>query len=102
MPQESSIRTISSALLGCPTMTSARTPANASSSAPLGASVGASTGKDTQKEKTLPLPTSLSRRSLPPISVTSWFEIASPRPVPPYLRSLEASAWVKAWKTLFF
>ena len=31
---------------------------------------------------------------------TSWLEIASPRPVPPYLRVVELSAWVKASKML--
>src|SRR5690606_40652274 len=43
-----------------------------------------------------PLPSSLSRPILPPISSTSLLEMASPRPVPPYWRAVEASAWLKA------
>lgn len=35
----------------------------------------------------------------PPISSTSCFEMESPRPVPPYRRVVEASAWVKRSKT---
>ena len=32
---------------------------------------------------------------VPPIISTSCLEIASPSPVPPYLRVVEASAWTK-------
>ncbi len=38
------------------------------------------------------------RRSIsPPIISTSCCEIARPRPVPPYLRVIEPSAWLKDW-----
>jgi hypothetical protein len=33
---------------------------------------------------------------MPPISSTSWEEIASPSPVPPYFLVTEALTWVKA------
>ena len=40
-----------------------------------------------------PTPSSLSTRIAPPIAETSRFEIASPSPVPPYRRVVEASTW---------
>ena len=45
-------------------------------------------------QKVLPWPSSLSAPISPPISSTSRLEIASPRPVPPYRRVVEPSAWV--------
>ena len=36
----------------------------------------------------------------PPIIRQKRRLIASPSPVPPYLRVVEASAWVKAWNSL--
>src|SRR5207237_303673 len=50
------------------------------------------------KWKVLPLPSSLSTQILPPIIATSCEEIASPRPVPSYLRAIELSACVNASK----
>ncbi len=50
------------------------------------------------KWKVLPWPTSLSTQMRPPIIWTSCEQIARPRPVPPYLRVVEASAWAKASK----
>ena len=50
------------------------------------------------KWNVLPLPTSLSTQIRPPISSTSRVEMASPRPVPPYRRVVEPSAWAKASK----
>ena len=50
------------------------------------------------KWKVLPLPTVLSTQIRPPIICTSCEEMARPRPVPPYLRVVEASAWEKASK----
>ena len=47
-------------------------------------------GRSNQKVE--PLPCSLSTPISPPISSTSWCEIARPRPVPPYSRVVEASA----------
>ncbi len=47
-----------------------------------------------------PLPGSLSTVMSPPIIWQNRRVIARPRPVPPYLRVVEASAWVKAWNSL--
>src|SRR6185369_859109 len=44
------------------------------------------------KWNVLPRPTSLSTQMRPPCKVTSRFEIARPRPVPPYRRVVELSA----------
>ncbi len=44
------------------------------------------------KWKVLPRPTSLSTQIRPPISATSWAEIAKPSPVPPYQRVIDPSA----------
>ena len=41
---------------------------------------------------------SLATPMTPPISATSWRQMASPRPVPPYLRVVKESACVKALK----
>lgn len=41
----------------------------------------------------LPRPGSLSTASRPPICSTSRMQMVSPRPVPPYRRVVEASAW---------
>ena len=51
-----------------------------------------------QKRKREPRPGSLSTAMRPPISPTSWAEIERPRPVPPYSRVVEPSAWAKASK----
>ena len=51
--------------------------------------------KGSSNEKTLPVPTLLLTRRYPPWSSTSFRVIASPRPVPPYLRVVFASAWLK-------
>ena len=48
----------------------------------------------------LPLPTSLSTHSRPPILCTSCDEMASPSPVPPYLRVVEASSCENALNRL--
>ena len=50
------------------------------------------------KLKVLPCPGSLTTQISPPMSCTSWLLMASPRPVPPYLRVVELSAWVKGLK----
>ena len=47
--------------------------------------------------KTLPSPGVLCTDSLPPSSCARSREIDRPRPVPPYLRVIELSAWLKAW-----
>ena len=43
-------------------------------------------------------PTTLSTPISPPISVTICRQIASPKPVPPYFRVVNESAWLKALK----
>src|SRR5262245_48702117 len=47
-----------------------------------------------------PWPGVLSTVMSPPISRQKCRLIARPRPVPPYRRVVEASAWVKGWKSL--
>ena len=44
-----------------------------------------------------PWPASDSTPMLPPIRVTMRWQITRPRPVPPYRRVVDASAWLKAW-----
>ena len=39
----------------------------------------------------------LSAHIVPPIASASRLEIARPSPVPPYLRLVEASAWLNDW-----
>ena len=56
-------------------------------------------GAGTQKRKVLPSPGTLSTVISPPISSTSWREIARPRPVPPRRRVAAESTWVKRWKS---
>ena len=53
---------------------------------------------DTVKWNVLPLPGSLSSQMRPPSSATRFVEIARPRPVPPYLRVVEPSAWMNGLK----
>ena len=50
------------------------------------------------KKNVVPCPTSLSKSRRPPISSTNLLEIVSPRPVPPYLRVIDVSAWLNASK----
>ena len=46
-----------------------------------------------------PLPTSLSTHIRPPMSSASRLLMARPRPVPPKRRVVEASTWLKDWKS---
>ena len=46
-----------------------------------------------------PWPGSLSTPTSPPIIWQNRRVIASPSPVPPYLRVVDASAWVNAWNS---
>ena len=64
--------------------------------APLGAPAQISSG--TANANTLPLPTTLSTQMRPAISWIRRFEIVRPRPVPPNLRVVDESAWVKLSK----
>ena len=52
-----------------------------------------------EPERASPTPAVLSALISPPMSPTIWREIARPRPVPPYLRVVEPSAWTKAWNS---
>ena len=52
------------------------------------------------KRKVLPSPTTLSTQMVPCMSSTMRLEMARPRPVPPYLRVVEESAWEKFSKIL--
>ena len=50
------------------------------------------------KWKLLPCPApALSTHMAPPINSASSLLIARPRPVPPYLRVVEESAWLNFW-----
>ena len=61
---------------------------------------GASTAlKTAVKVTALPLPGLLSIAIWPRIRWTNRWLITRPRPVPPNLRVIEPSAWVKAWKS---
>ena len=50
-----------------------------------------------EKRNTLPRPGSLSTSMVPPRSSTRRLQIASPSPVPPKRRVVEASTWEKGW-----
>ena len=50
------------------------------------------------KKKVLPWPSSLSTQILPPIISDKLLEMVRPKPVPPYLRVVEESTWVKLAK----
>src|SRR6202048_1391727 len=49
--------------------------------------------------KVEPLPGLLSTAMVPPIIWQKRLLIASPRPVPPYLRVVDASAWENSWNS---
>ena len=76
---------------GPPPAGSGRSPTTAGNSAVSSATV---------KWKVLPVPGVLSSQMRPPIRWTRVDEIASPRPVPPNWRVVDASAWLNASKTL--
>ena len=50
--------------------------------------------------KVLPSPGVLSIQICPPIISTSRREMVRPSPVPPCLRVVDMSAWVKGWNSL--
>ena len=78
-----------------------RRPARAGRAGPIGAGVGRCVATPLPRravnQKVLPSPGSLSTPTCPPISSVSRLEMARPRPVPPYLRVVEASACEKVW-----
>ena len=55
--------------------------------------------KSTVNQNVDPSPGLLSTPIWPPMSSTNCLEIASPSPVPPYLRVMEPSACTKGWKS---
>src|ERR1700733_13674068 len=67
------------------------TPAQIASAACRRAATTRSAGRVT--ETVVPSPRTLSIFRVPPCSDTSLLLIARPRPLPPYLRLVEASAW---------
>ena len=58
-------------------------------------------GKSAVKWNTLPSPGVLSTQIFPCICSTSFMQIPKPRPVPPYCRVVEPSAWTNASKMSF-
>ena len=50
-------------------------------------------------QKVLPAPVPLVTPICPPINSTSFLEMANPKPVPPNLRVVEASAWTDSEKS---
>ena len=61
---------------------------------------GSASGKGIVNQNWLPWPNWLVTPISPPIRPTSRFEMARPRPVPPYRRVTELSACTKFWKSL--
>ena len=57
-------------------------------------------GSSRLNQNVAPRPGSLTMPISPPICSTSPLTITRPRPVPPYWRVIEASAWLKSLKTL--
>ena len=81
-------------------MTRARTPCKASGSYTSRDQGWAWRPKRAWKWKVEPRPALDSAQIRPPIISTRFLEIARPSPVPPYLRVVEASAWLKLRKVL--
>src|SRR6202048_1050246 len=61
---------------------------------------GGSTIRGSRIVKVEPRPGSLATVMSPPIIWQKRLLIASPRPVPPYLRVVDASAWENSWNSL--
>ena len=73
---------------------SARSPASPTVERAGAADVStAATWSGSVNQKVLPRPSSLSTPSSPPMAVTSCWQIARPRPVPPNRRVVDESAW---------
>jgi len=70
---------------------------NVSVSVAVSAAAGTPVGK--LRVKVLPTLGSLVTRTLPPMRMASCLVMASPSPVPPYLRVVELSACEKDWKS---
>ena len=93
--------------IGAALWTSSGSPASAAASATEGveplpagtapSAVLAALARGTMNQNVLPRPGVLSTPISPDISSIRRFEMARPRPVPPYLRAVEASACEKGW-----
>ena len=98
-PSAASWRARISRLIGRSSTTSTRSPASAGGGGSAGAAPAGSAPKRARKVKRLPLAGQSGSRGAastpPPISSARRRQIARPSPVPPYLRRIEASAWVK-------
>ena len=70
-------------------------PARAATTAVAGCDVGTHTDREPEGASH---PERLDTPQSPPMSATSWPLMASPRPVPPYFREVDVSAWTKGWK----
>ncbi len=89
----------SSRFAGASSATSTRI-SNAAPSGASGAASGASAaGAGASNQNVEPRPGALSAPIWPPIISTSRRLIASPSPVPPYRRVVDASAWAKRWNS---
>ena len=95
MPRSASIMISRAAALSSTTSTRRR---ESSSGRSLRRAPAEASASHTVKWKEVPAPTSLTRPICPPMSSTSRFEMVSPRPVPPCLRVVDASACVNGWK----
>ena len=94
MPQPSACRCSPVRLMAESSTISTRSPLRSlagGSAAGIGASGSCSSNQNVE-----PAPGVLSTPIRPPISSTRRLEIARPRPVPPYWRVVEASAWVNS------
>ncbi len=82
----------------CPADTTEGTAIGAGSASGISSSLRISNGA--VRKNVLPLPNSLVQPIRPPINSTNPLLMANPRPVPPYLRVVEESAWVKRSKII--
>jgi hypothetical protein len=64
-------------------------------------SIGAADSRVRVNQNVLPFPASLSTPTWPPMRSTSFLQMASPSPVPPNRRVVDASAWMKLSKSRF-
>ena len=98
-PSESTMRASSSRALALSSTIRARSaPISGRGGVGDGSSATTASGSRSSKEKVLPAPSTLSRCNSPPIRPTRRWQMASPSPVPPKRRVVEASACEKPLK----
>ncbi len=100
MPKELSISTRASAAVALSSTTITRTWCSTAIGGATAVTAALQMPKRTVKWKRLPTPGVLLTLMVPPISSTSCLEMVRPRPVPPYLREIEPSAWLNDWNSL--